>query len=80
MIFGGNGGPSYSYFFQNEKGEFLSNKEFPLNEGPFPKIINKADKTLVIQRPKGCCKTNTTVFQLQKNNWKIISTTDEAME
>ncbi|AYY83502.1 XAC2610-related protein [Chryseobacterium indologenes] len=78
--FGGNGGPSYSYFFQNEKGEFLSNKEFPLNEGPFPKIINKADKTLVIKRPKGCCKTNTTVFQLQKNNWKIISTTDEAME
>lgn len=78
---GGNAGPVYSYYFQNEKGKFNINKDFPLNHGPFPKVINKKDKTLTIKNPLGCCKISTTVFQSKENNkWETISSKEEEMK
>lgn len=75
---GGNGGSFYSYYFQNEIGKFNLDKNFPLNEGYFPKEINKNNKTITISNPIGCCKMETTIFQL-KNNWKMISSKEENM-
>ncbi|EJL76058.1 XAC2610-related protein [Chryseobacterium populi] len=78
---GGNSGPVYSYYFQSKKGDFNVNKDFPLNHGPFPKVINKKDKTLTIKNPLGCCKISTTVFQSKENNkWKTISSKEEEMK
>lgn len=71
--YGGNGGPIYSYFFQNKDGKFTEDEKFPLNKGFFPKIMDKTNKKLTIIRPQGCCKTNTTIFQLKGNKWKIVS-------
>jgi hypothetical protein len=71
--YGGNGGPIYSYFFQNKDGKFTEDEKFPLNKGFFPKIMDKTNKRLTIIRPQGCCKTNTTIFQLEDNKWKIVS-------
>ncbi|MFP3590566.1 XAC2610-related protein [Chryseobacterium sp. SIMBA_038] len=76
---GGNGGPVYSYYFQNKKGEFKELKDFPLNEGSFPKEINKKDNTLTISGPIGCCKIETTIFQLKNSKWNIISSKQENM-
>jgi len=77
---GGNGGPVYSYYFQNKKGEFKELKDFPLNEGSFPKEINKKDNTLTISGPIGCCKIETTIFQLKNSKWNIISSKQENMD
>lgn len=71
--YGGNGGPIYSYFFQNKDGKFTEDEKFPLNKGFFPKTMDKTNKRLTIIRPQGCCKTNTTIFQLKDNKWKIVS-------
>ena len=76
---GGNGGPFYSYYFQNKKGEFKQLKEFPLNEGPFPKKIDYKENKLTISGPIGCCKTETTIYQKNHNKWNIISSEQENM-
>lgn len=76
---GGNGGPVYSFFIQNKKGKFEKFTDFPLNEGPFPKEINKKDKKLTISGPIGCCKIETTIFQLKNTKWNIISSKQENM-
>jgi len=78
--YGGNGGPSYSYFFQNDQGQFIVNKQFPLNEGNFPKTLDKVNKTITLRIPSGCCKIKTTIFKLKKdNNWEILSSKEENM-
>lgn len=76
---GGNGGPIYSYYIQSKEGKFEQIRDFPLNEGPFPKKINKKDNTLTISGPIGCCKIKTTVFQLKNNKWSVIFSKDENM-
>lgn len=79
--FGGNGGPSYSYYFQNKNGEFNLQKVFPLNQGYFPKKIDHVNQTLTTISPIGCCKTLTTIFNLNKSNfWKVISEKEEDMK
>lgn len=79
--FGGSGGPVYSYYFQDKNdGSFKTEKTFLLNEGPFPKIIDKKSKTLTISTTKGCCKTSTTIFQLKNNKWDVISSKEEDMK
>lgn len=78
---GGNGGPVYSYYFQDKNdGTFKMDKEFPLNEGAFPKIIDSNNKTLTTIAPLGCCKINTTIFQLKENKWNILSSKEQDMK
>jgi hypothetical protein len=75
---GGNGGPSYTYFFQNGNDEFIEAKDFPIQEGYFPKEINAKDKTLTLSGPVGCCKIGIAVYQLKKENkWKMIVSKEE---
>lgn len=75
---GGNGGFLYSFYFQNSKGEFFEATDFPMQNGPFPSEINTNKKTISISGPIGCCKINTTIYLLDKNNkWKMISTKQE---
>lgn len=69
---GGNSGPLYSYFFQDKNGEFKEEKTFPLNEGPFPKEIDDKNKILLIKTIIGCCKVETTSFQLKNNSWTLL--------
>jgi hypothetical protein len=78
---GGNGGPSFTYFFQNKNNEFLEAKEFPLQQSYFPKEINNKDKTLTLRGPIGCCKIEITVYQLNKNNkWIILNSKEESIK
>jgi hypothetical protein len=75
---GGNGGALYSFYFQDNKGDFLEAEDFPMQNGPFPTELNTISKTITISGPIGCCKINKTVYQLGKNNkWKMISTKQE---
>lgn len=79
--FGGNGGPLYSYYFQDKKDDtFKTEKQFPLNEGPFPKNIDRNNNTLTISGPRGCCKVSTTIFQLKDNKWDVLSSKEEDMK
>jgi len=78
---GGNGGPSYAYYFQNNNEEFYLDQDFLLNQGSFPKKIDHINHTLTTIVPIGCCKTSTTIFQLDKNNgWNVISQKEEDMK
>ncbi|MBV6878682.1 hypothetical protein NG800_002220 [Epilithonimonas ginsengisoli] len=78
---GGNGGPSYAYYFQNNNEEFYLDQDFLLNQGSFPKKIDHINHTLTTIVPVGCCKTSTTIFQLDKNNgWNVISEKEEDMK
>lgn len=79
--FGGSGGPVYSYYFQDKNdGTFKTEKQFPLNEGPFPKNIDGKNNTLTISGPRGCCKVSTTIFQLKNNKWDVLSSKEEDMK
>lgn len=69
---GGDSGPVFSYFFQNNKGEFIEDLNFPLNHSFLPKELNKKDKTLTISGAFGCCKIFKTVFQLKTDKWVVI--------
>jgi len=67
-----NTGTVFTYFFQNKKGEFYPNKEFPLKL--IPTKIDKKNKTLTQQNIIGCCKIGTSIYQLKNNKWaKIFS-------
>jgi len=70
---GGNSGPIFSYYFQNKKGEFIEDSNFPLNHGFFPKEINPKDRTLMISGVFGCCKKYKTIYQLKEDGkWVVI--------
>ena len=70
---GGNGGPWFSYYLQNENGYFYLPDSFPLNPSSyFPVEINAENKTLKLQHPAGATKISTTVFQLNNGVWDII--------
>jgi len=43
---GGNGGPSYNFYLQNDKGIFALDKYLTDSVGSFPKFINKENKTI----------------------------------
>lgn len=78
---GGNGGPVYSYYFQDKMGKFNLNDKFPLNQGPFPKNINNTNHTLTISLPISCCKIETTIFNLKENGeWEMISSKQEDLK
>ncbi len=77
---GGNGGPRYTYFFQDVNNHFIKNKAFPLQDGFFPKKIDNQNKTLTISGPVGCCKISTTVYQLKaKDQWATVLTKEDKM-
>ena len=58
-----NTGTVFTYFFQNKKGEFYQNKEFPLKL--IPSKIDKKNKTLTQHNIVGCCKIGTSIYQLK---------------
>lgn len=77
---GGNGGPQYAYFLQDNTGNFIKDAKFPLQEGFFPKKIDVKTKSLTISGPVGCCSIATAVYQLKGNNkWEMISSKEEKM-
>lgn len=78
---GGNGGALFEYFFQNKDGEFMEDKDFPLQDGLFPSEINPIKKTLTISGPVGCCKINKMTYELKENNeWKLIFSKQEDIQ
>lgn len=71
---GGNGGPLYSFYFQNNVGDFLEATDFPMQNGPFPSEINSMKKAITIRTPIGYCKSQTTIYNLKENgNWIVSS-------
>ena len=77
---GGNGGPSFKYFFQNENEEFFEDNNFPIQKSYFPAEINTKEKTITLISPIGCCKTSKIVYQIQNSQWKIISSKEENLK
>lgn len=71
-----NTGTIYTYFFQNSKGFFINDKDFPIKLIPLK--INKIDKTIEQVNIVGCCKINTSIYQLKENNkWELIESKQE---
>lgn len=78
---GGNAGPFYSYYFQNEAGMFNVDKTFPLNAGYFPAEIDDKNKTLTTMKPSGCCTIRTIVYKLADvSRWDILSDEEKDMD
>lgn len=77
---GGNGGALFSYFFQNNKGEFSESDSFPLQNGLFPSEINIERKTLTTVSPVGCCKMNKMTYQLKNNKWELTQSKQEDLK
>jgi Protein of unknown function (DUF3828) len=74
-----NTGTIFSFFFQNSEGMFNEDENFPLKF--IPTKINNIDKTLEQVNIIGCCKINTTIYQLDESNkWEVISSKQESMK
>lgn len=77
---GSNAGPQYVFFLQNNNKQFKKEDVFPLQGSFFPKSIDPKNKNLTISGPVGCCKINTTIYQLKPDSqWKMISSVEKKM-
>lgn len=74
-----NVGTQYSYFLQDERGNFSINEFLTEKIGLFPTEINNNNKTITLINPIGCCNISTRIFQKEKTNWKLIQSKTEKM-
>lgn len=67
---GGNGGPGYTYFLQNDKKQFLLNGYLTDSMSYFPQKINRTAQTLVTYVHAGACCVGEHVYALDQANKK----------
>jgi len=71
---GGNGGPLYNFYIQNQKGLFSLNKFLTEQMSFFPAYINKKEKTLTTFVHAGVNRIAKTIykFNVADQTWKQI--------
>lgn len=75
---GGSSGPLYSYYIQNNDGTFTEDKKFPLFQSVFPVEIDNINKNITTKSIIGCCKIQTSIYQLVNNiKWNTITSEEE---
>ncbi len=71
---GGNGGPVYNFYIQNESGEFILDKFLTEKMEFFPTRIVKSNRTLITKVHANVCQVGEHTYQLdvKLNKWKQI--------
>jgi hypothetical protein len=70
---GGNGGPTYNFYFQNSASSFVLDKFLTERMGHFPDKIDKPAKTLVLESDNGLWYFKTSYrFDTKSGKWHEI--------
>ena len=71
---GGNGGPTYSFFIQNEEGKFTEENYLTKTMEFFPLEIDKVKKRLTIYVHANAYQLSKTIFKYnaKRTQWKVI--------
>lgn len=72
---GGNGGPTYSFFIQNEEGKFTEEEYLTKTMEFFPLDIDKTKKRLTIYVHANAYQLSKTIFKYNSktDKWKVVN-------